>query len=636
MKLKLKIFILLTMLFMLPTSYQASSLSADECNILIEELNAKGVKTDDMSCTEAQLEYNYATEGESNNFSQTIASGFLSNNDEVKASEKKEYYYKYYLESHLVPFASGVDDELFKMDSVDNLVTTVLTLFSDLLGIINFLATTVIMFLTSIWQNNALVTLVDYLLVFVNESVLQIETLTGSGMVLFGSFALIMLIRNAFIMIKQGRAPLEYLKLICLTLLLIGIIPLSYTEIRPELNKYSRQITSSITSGVFTEDTKNAEIQIKEDIFNAVAFNGFMIKNFGAVSLEELQERDNIPSDKAKTRVEGVLNGNEKALKDEKDIYKSEFLSINIASAIGQLIVTFLWTIHSILTTIVMSIPLILLVLTSIVETITWNLIWIPLLLLVFKVEDGYISSFLLNRSQFLVTFIILKFTFSFLLKTILIMTNIMSGLNLGFLIITDIVILILFYFVWSMKDHFIRIILDLLKNVPNVALGRKSTSDMYNVIKPELMEIKKIASETLKINKIESETESPSSTTNEEPNNETNGTGEVEVENEEGLNERDIEVDNDNETIESNERLDDHELVEIDYDSDDEDNDYDSDDDYNNFDNLYFDFDNEDDDFHNEDDDFYNEDDLNDELDDEDNNSSDELDDELDDEDNN
>lgn len=538
------------------TVLNAAQTDNTECSSILASLEEKGTDTTDMTCAEAELEYNYANT-DTKSFSKNVASGFLSTDPTVRTKEKNEYYYKYFLEADLVPFASQIDDSFFGVDSFINIVCTVITLFTNLVGLLNFITTTIIMFLLSLWQNGIITSLVDQLLVFINENLLGIDSITGSGMILVASLSLLIFTRNCFIYFKTGRPAKEIVKLFFVLIILIGLIPASYTQIRPMLMNATNNISDKIDSTVFGQDGSETEIELKNQVFDAMSFDGFMYKNFGVVTQEDLEARDNVTSEEAKVRIEGVLSGDNDVMKKEWKTYDSKFLSIDFSSSLSQLLTAIIWTTHSIINMILLAIPLLLLIILENVEQITWFFIWVPIVMMVFKMEEGYIASFLANRFQFLVGFTICNFVLVTLLRAELMMTELIMGYNLGFLLVLDIISLIGFYLLWSIRDSILAILRDLFKKVPAIAWGRTSTGEITSEFKPKLVELGKMMGEKLTLKKLKvDETEMPQDNPSESEFEEdhdvdnTDGDVEADIDNDDELGEgEDVdEVDSDNE----------------------------------------------------------------------------------------
>lgn len=529
------------------TTFNAAQTDNTECSSIIASLENKGKDTTNMTCAEAELEYNYAST-DSNSFSKNIANGFLSVDQVQNTTEKKEYYYKYFLEANLVPFASAIDDTFFGLDSFTNIVCTVITLFTNLIGLINFITTTIIMFLLSLWQTGLVTRIIDQLLVFINESILGINSTTGSGMILVASLSLGIFVRNCFIYFKNGRPAKEIVKLFFILIILIGLIPASYIQIRPMLINATNSIGDKINSTIFGTDGTDTEVELKRQVFNSMSFDGFMYKNFGVVTQGDLETRDNISSEKAKVRIEGVLNGDIDVMKKEWKTFESKFLSIDFSSALSQLVTSIIWTTHSIINMVLLAIPLLLLIILENVEQITWFFIWVPIVMMIFKMEEGYISSFFANRFQFLVMFAILNFSLVTLLRSQLIMTEIIMGYNLGLLLVIDIISLIGFYLLWSVKDSILAIFRDLFKKVPAIAWGRTTTGEIASEFKPKVVELGKMLGEKLTLSKLKvDETEMPQNKSELENDHdlEVESNGEQDIDNDD-----DIEVEEDEDVI--------------------------------------------------------------------------------------
>ncbi len=491
-KLIVSTLLLVVLIFGFQTDLSANGLS--DYDICVINYQSNGLSEDAKTkCSE------YSSEDTKTNIRQGFSwyEPLLSPNEETAKIEREKNYYKYFFDAHLVPNAASVNDEFFKVDSFDNIGVLFFWILSIMLGMLNATATSLVSALIFFETNNIISNVIRIIIEIFNDTALGWENPEGFGYFLAMAIGLLYMIVNTIKGFRNRVEFVEIIKNIIVTMFLIALVPFSYTTIRPEIENLSSTLNNEVANRIDHSD--NYEIMLKEKSFNALAYNGFLLKNYGTSSIEEIAG-ENGDLKKAEERVEKLLNPEttEEALEEEYNEYNNYFIGFTTGESVSQFFITIIFTIQAVLLGGIIAVPLILLEFVDILEVIIYGFIWVNVLILIKNSETSKISDFLIGRLQYLLYFTIINIIAIIFLMLTFQLTDIItafSKISILYVLVFDVFLIIIYKLIILNKSVWWSVLKTILTSVPGIISGSISASELKTEFKDVIVKEAKFRS---------------------------------------------------------------------------------------------------------------------------------------------
>lgn len=416
---------------------------------------------------------------DSSSFSESMSKSILSDNTEIQGKEKIQFYYKYLWKINFVNSYEDTDNSWLSVDSIEDTTVVIITLLINFVGLISFILSYLIMFLTYIYTNSIIATVINSGVEFVGE-LLEFDSTTGKWLVIGFAFGLFALMYTTLDELRKKTLTLKgMLKKIVVTFLTINMIALSYNIIRPMLLEFNITIRDAVVSTI-ADDSDEYEITLKHRTFNVIKLNGYIQEFFGVQDFDELVAVSG-SDEEARARLDGVIRGNSKVVEKEIEEYKNGNLIVTPMDALEHLFINVLYIIHMILAVIILGIPLLLLIIVDVIQVLAYGFIWIAVIRMLFTSGDqSKIIDFIINRLVFTAVYIAISVIGIIIIIMLENIYSMLFSLNIGYVLLIDIFIVFLLYLLYSNRES----ILDFVRTFVKEAYdrGKKIITGEYSV----------------------------------------------------------------------------------------------------------------------------------------------------------